>query len=644
MDDQLTLTRGKRRTGQARGLQRIEWIPIGSQVPSGIVATPPHLSRSAAEINPGMTPATFGTVGASAAPGPPGTVPVPHTGPGAPRADKHQSDGPPDIIPGGQYFHAQFSQQVTNYGGSANLNVWRPQVESQTNHDHSIVQTWLSNSQNPHLQTLEAGWEVCPTEYGDALPHLFVFYTTNGYTKNGDDLGGMNFDYKGWVQVDRTIIPTGVVTNTSVEDGEQVILQIRYELFEGNWWLRVNDVFIGYYPASLFMPGQSRFDSLGDHADRIVFGGEVLSMEPDPITSRTSMGSGFFAEGGLGRACFVSNMEFQSDRRGTMAPLNGGPFAENPGLYDVQAQMLSKTPMGSFLFAGGPGAQASKRAPALAQTPRKAMALAFVADDQTNEILACTTSGPLVDNTWSGNTPSGQSSKMAPSLAVLNDTLFMAFVADDDSNQLLICSSGDGLTWSANTPVGQFSKSAPALAAIGDRLVLAFVANHQASEVLICWSDNRGRTWPGQVDTGQFSRTAPALAAYGGDLVLAFVATDDARDVLVCRSADQGQTWSANTPVGQFSKSAPALAQLGGKLFVAFVANDDSNDLLVCSTTNAANWPAGNFPVRQSSKTEPSLAAFDDQLLMAFVADNDTSVMLVCLSPDGQTWSGNLVV
>jgi len=71
MDDQLTLTRGKRRTGQARGLQRIEWIPIGSQVPSGIVATPPHLSRSAAEINPGMTPATFGTVGASAAPGPP---------------------------------------------------------------------------------------------------------------------------------------------------------------------------------------------------------------------------------------------------------------------------------------------------------------------------------------------------------------------------------------------------------------------------------------------------------------------------------------------------------------------------------------------------------------------------------------------
>jgi hypothetical protein len=435
------LVRGKRRTGQARGRQRIEWIPIGSQVPSGIVAVPPHPSRSAAEISPGMALATFAMAGAPAVPGPPGTVPVLRKGPVVPRAGKPRPDGPPDVMPGGQYFHAQVSQPVINYGCSANLNVWRPQVESQTNHDHSIVQTWLYNSQNPLLQTLEAGWEVCPTEYGDALPHLFVFYTTNGYTKNGDGLGGMNFDYKGWVQVDRTIMPTGIVTNTSAEDGQQVIVQIRYELLEGNWWLSVNDVFVGYYPASLFMPGQSRFNSLGDHADQITFGGEVLSMEPDPVTSRTSMGSGFFAEGGLGRACFVSNMEIQSDRRGTMAPLNGNQYADNPGLYDVQSQMLSTTPMGSYLFAGGPGAQASKRAPALAQTPRKAMALAFVADDQANQILACTTPGPFVDNTWSGNTPSGQSSKMAPSLALLNDTLFMAFVANDDSNQLLICSS-----------------------------------------------------------------------------------------------------------------------------------------------------------------------------------------------------------
>jgi hypothetical protein len=116
MDDQLTLVRGKRRTGQARGRHRIEWIPIGSQVPSGIVAIPPPLSRSAAEIHPAMTLATFGMAGAAAVPGPPGTVPVLRTDPRAPRHDEPRPNDSPDIMPGGEYFHAQVSQRVTNYG------------------------------------------------------------------------------------------------------------------------------------------------------------------------------------------------------------------------------------------------------------------------------------------------------------------------------------------------------------------------------------------------------------------------------------------------------------------------------------------------------------------------------------------------
>jgi hypothetical protein len=50
MDDQLTLVRGKRRTGQARSRQRIEWVPIGSQVSSGIVAIPPPLGHGASIV------------------------------------------------------------------------------------------------------------------------------------------------------------------------------------------------------------------------------------------------------------------------------------------------------------------------------------------------------------------------------------------------------------------------------------------------------------------------------------------------------------------------------------------------------------------------------------------------------------------
>ncbi len=555
-------------------------------------------------------------------------------------------------MPGGQYFHAQAAQTVLNLGGAGILNVWRPRTESESNDDHSLMQTWVINSEGPLLQTVEAGWEVCPTEYGDDFPHLFVFYTTNGYTKNGDYLGSMNTDYHGWVQVDSVIYPGALITNSSVLGGNQVILPIQYQLLEGNWWFRVLDTFIGYYPGSLFMGGGSTFGNLGDHADLISFGGEVLSNELDPVTSRSEMGSGVFAEGGMGRACFQSNLTFQADRRGTMVPLNGTPSADNAGLYDIQAHMISGTSLGSYFFAGGPGTQASKASPALVVTPRHSLELAFIADDDSNDILVTTTHGPLADNTWSGNTPVGQSSKFAPSLATLKDRLYMAFVADNDSNQLLLCSSADGLTWSANTRIGQASKTAPSLALSGNRLLVAFVAYHEASELLVSWSDDYGQTWSGNVNTGQFSKTAPSLAAFNGDLYLAFVATDDTNDLLVCKSSNRGQTWSDNVNTGQFSKSAPSLAQLGTNLFLAFVANNDSNDLLISSLKNGSwtgNTPVGqtDVPGNQSTKFSPSLAVFGGELpssalFMAYVSNSDSNTLLSSSASDGVHWSGDV--
>lgn len=41
------------------------------------------------------------------------------------------------------------------------------------------------------MQTVEAGWIVYPDRFGgDYNPHLFTYYTTNGYGKEGDNIGG----------------------------------------------------------------------------------------------------------------------------------------------------------------------------------------------------------------------------------------------------------------------------------------------------------------------------------------------------------------------------------------------------------------------------------------------------------------------
>ncbi len=100
------------------------------------------------------------------------------------------------------------------------------------------------------MQTVEAGWQNYPGIQNDVA--LFTFFNTNGYTAGGDNLGGYNQLVKGWVQVDSTVFPGTHFSTHSVIGGTQYTLSIQYSLSNGNWWLSVNNVWIGYYPASLF--------------------------------------------------------------------------------------------------------------------------------------------------------------------------------------------------------------------------------------------------------------------------------------------------------------------------------------------------------------------------------------------------------
>jgi hypothetical protein len=198
--------------------------------------------------------------------------------------------GTDDPTPFG-YFHAGAQKAFGScYGCDGVLNVWTPYTEH--SNDHSIMQTWVQNYDYETQQSVEAGWTVDQDLKGDSGPHLFTYYTTNSYSKDGDNLGRYNQDVDGWVQVDAVIFPGALLTPASIEGGSQTVVSIKYQLYQNNWWFQVQGIWIGYYPGSLFEGNRSVFGTLANLAEWIAFGGEVQSNRSNPTSTTTQMGSG----------------------------------------------------------------------------------------------------------------------------------------------------------------------------------------------------------------------------------------------------------------------------------------------------------------------------------------------------------------
>lgn len=351
--------------------QIIDWVPIESQCRSGRIARPP---ANAPRLVAGTEPAThltrFELERKDAERGPSGTVPMLRRDFSKLHTDRSLADylskhgrarkrlvplanGFPFVEPEiGGHAYALTGQTIHCFGGEGNLSAWDPYTQS--SNDFSLMQTGLANNESGTLETAEGGWQVFQDLYGDWAAHLFVFYTTNGYSQEGDNIGGYNQDVDGWVQVDNTIFPGTTSSPTSTPGGDQYIMQIKYQLFEGNWWFRCNGRWIGYYPGGLWEGNQSVFDNLADHASLVSFWGEVYDSEGGH--TKTDMGSGYWAQDGWTLAAYQSNLLVQTDPGGSLADYNGVGFVSDPNMYDLRTQMKSGTSWGSYFWAGGPGA------------------------------------------------------------------------------------------------------------------------------------------------------------------------------------------------------------------------------------------------------------------------------------------------
>jgi hypothetical protein len=361
--------------------QTLDWVPIESQHPDGKIASPPPLVHLPVGVGDKTRPAKAAGLELDdprIERGPAGSVPIVRPDiskltrtislrdflrkrGGFPVQKHPASPQPTDPGPGGSFFHATAVQSVRAFGCDFIPNVWDPSINNppSSGQDHSILQTWLANFDNG-LQTIEGGWTVDQSLNGDTQPHVFTYYTTNGYAQDGDNLGGYNARQKGWTQVSGSSFPGSRLTPVSTfGSSPQFEISMKFQLYreptngELNWWVMVQGVWMGYYAASLFNGG------IGNVVESIKFGGEVATELANPGQTQDQMGSGWQAEAGWTRAAYMRNLRNQSDLEGTMVDHDGAQETDAPAgvgtnPYDVALSMQSGTDWGSFLFVGGP--------------------------------------------------------------------------------------------------------------------------------------------------------------------------------------------------------------------------------------------------------------------------------------------------
>ncbi|KAL8241715.1 hypothetical protein R6Q59_012017 [Mikania micrantha] len=230
------------------------------------------------------------------------------------------------------------------YGTKAIFNVWNPKV--QENEEFSLAQTWLAAGSyvDSSINTIEAGWQVCPVIYGDHRTRLFIYWTSDAYKKTGC----YNLDCPGFVQTSNKYVIGGSLSGISQMYGIQyeLTIQIWKGGANGDWWMQVNGENIGYWPSSLFK-------GLRRSAQNIQWGGEVVNSRKLGLHTTTQMGSGQFPGQGYGRASYVRNILTLDRPNAPFTTPKDVNTDHQPNCYDILT--ASDNNWGRFFYFGGPG-------------------------------------------------------------------------------------------------------------------------------------------------------------------------------------------------------------------------------------------------------------------------------------------------
>ncbi|WP_129843055.1 neprosin family prolyl endopeptidase [Streptomyces sp. RFCAC02] len=239
--------------------------------------------------------------------------------------------------------YATGEQDLDCLGGSSRVNVWSPFIVP--TFQGTFSQQWYSAGHGGTLlQTVECGWHVDHTLYGDTAPHLFVFATRDNY-EDGDSF--YNLDHGVFQPVANPYVKPGAKLLASQSGGTQIEYKMGFYLTDQRWWFYFDDQPIGCIPVSWFNGGP-----LTNGATRAKFGGEAAS----GLALWPPMGSGQHASAGFGRAAY--------QRAVAVNPASGGAVYANladsgsvtGSCYSIEITNNSSSyDWGTYAFFGGPG-------------------------------------------------------------------------------------------------------------------------------------------------------------------------------------------------------------------------------------------------------------------------------------------------
>ncbi|KAK2431827.1 hypothetical protein QL285_030007 [Trifolium repens] len=231
------------------------------------------------------------------------------------------------------------------YAVSGITSIYNPKVGlGQSSTGHLYVQKGKEDGTN----TIVVGWHVSPQLYKGAKDDATYFYSV--WTPDNFKTGCYNMLCSGFVQTDQSYHLSGRITKTSTYGGEMIEMPIaiHQDNKSGNWWLRVVNKDIGYFPKALF----SNMDS----ADQVGWGGSTSS--PAGVAS-PPMGSGQFPNDDFIYGAYFREVAYQDNQ------YNGiyhGPYPDftdtyNDGTecYGVAYYGDQKGEVGCSLMFGGPG-------------------------------------------------------------------------------------------------------------------------------------------------------------------------------------------------------------------------------------------------------------------------------------------------
>ena len=212
----------------------------------------------------------------------------------------------------------QSSQSVNNLGASAFLTQHSPKIDP-INGVHSLAAIAVKNEQQGHAVIV--GWRKAQYDTN----RLFVFWYNNNQPQCYNEGCG-------WVQYSSSVYPGMEVSDNNVG----IIYYIEY--YQGNWWIRWNNEWIGYYPGNLwnmeFIQGTT-----------VYYYGQVASTDQAGKTT-TDMGNGLWASNA--NAARIFSQQYK-DTTGLWMNANTVKSATSKERYTVQS--LSSNSM-SY---GGPG-------------------------------------------------------------------------------------------------------------------------------------------------------------------------------------------------------------------------------------------------------------------------------------------------